>query len=643
VEFLSVEHLSVLAATLVLCVAAAVVPRRRPDAGWHVHGARILAVVLVVNELMIRVVILAWDDWDWATDLPLQLSDAALVASAVALWLPRPPPLAYELTFFWAFTATLQAVLTPDLQQGPDHYFFWAFFIAHSGVLVAVAYLTWGRRMDLRPGAVKRALLVSAGWTAIAATGCLLSGGNYMFLREPPPDGSILDLFGPWPWYVLAAGAIAVAAFLVAARLRRCDPVGWWRGYGELSTSGRPGVVLAWALYDFANTMFSFAIVSFAMSLWTIRALGEGPGLLWFTVTASASVLLNALLSPALGAMSDRAGRRTPFLAAFTVLCVGATALIGFVDIALGLLLFGVANFAFQAALIYYDAMLGGIARPEGRGRLSGLGGALGYAGVLVAGILLQLTLDDGRVTGASFVLIAVLFGGFAVPALVALREPAGAAREVAAEEARHPLRRLVRAVGVARRTPGLLRFLVARLLYADPVNTAIAVMSAFAVAAVGFSEGAALTVLLALVVVAVAASFAWGRLADRIGAVPTLLIVLAVWAVGLALLAGFLAPVPFLLAGAILGAGVGGTQVVERVVLTKLAPPDRLAEMFGVYGLVGKASAVVGPVVYGGIVAALVEPLGRGAYQVAIVALLLPLLVGYAIARGLPRAEERP
>jgi UMF1 family MFS transporter len=489
---------------------------------------------------------------------------------------------------------------------------------------------------------VKRALLVSVGWTAIAATGCLLSGGNYMFLREPPPDGSILDLFGPWPWYLAGAAGLAVAAFLIAARLRRCDPVGWWRGYGALSTSGRSGVVLAWALYDFANTMFSFAIVSFAMSLWTIRALGEGTGLLWFTVAASASVLLNALLSPALGAMSDRAGRRTPFLAAFTALCVGATALIGFVDIAFGLLLFGIANFAFQAALIYYDAMLGRIARPEGRGRLSGLGGALGYAGVLVAGILLQLTLDDGRVTAASFVLIAVLFGGFAIPALVVLREPAGAAREVAADEVRHPWRRLLNAIGVARRTPGLLRFIVARLLYADPVNTAIAVMSAFAVAAVGFSEGAALTVLLALVVVAVAASFAWGRLADRIGAVPTLLIVLGVWAVGLALLAGFLAPVPFLLAGAILGAGVGGTQVVERVVLTRLAPPDRLAEMFGVYGLVGKASAVIGPVVYGGIVAALVEPLGRGAYQVAIVALLLPLLVGFAIARGLPRPEEQ-
>ena len=220
-EFLSVEHVAVLVATLALCVAAAVIPRRRPDAAWPLRAARALAVVLVVNEIAIRVVILAWDDWSWAGDLPLQLSDAALIVSAIALWSPRPPPLAYELTFFWAFTATLQAVLTPDLDQGPDHYFFWAFFIAHSGVLVAAAYLTWGRRRILSDGAVGRALLVSLGWTTIAAIGCLATGGNYMFLREPPPDGSVLDLFGPWPWYVLAGGGIAVLAFLLLARLRR--------------------------------------------------------------------------------------------------------------------------------------------------------------------------------------------------------------------------------------------------------------------------------------------------------------------------------------------------------------------------------------------------------------------------------------
>ena len=631
-EFGSIEHVSVFAATLVLCLAAALVPRRRPGDAW-LATARALAVVLVANEIAIRIVLLVGRDWSWDTDLPLQLSDAALVAAAVALWTPRPPRLAYELTYFWAFSATLQAVLTPDLKQGPDHYFFWAFFIAHSGVLIAASYLSWGRRLAPEPGAVKRVLLATLAWTCVAAVGTLATGGNYMFLREPPEGGSLLDLFGPWPWYLLGTGVTAVLMFLLLARIRRSDPAAWWRGLGEMSLTGRPGVVMAWALYDFANTIFSFAVVSFAMSLWSIRFLGEGPGIFWFTVAVSASVLLNALVSPILGAMSDRAGRRKPFLAFFTLVSVAATAVIGFVDIALGLVLFGVANFAFQASLIYYDALLSTIARPEARGRLSGLGGALGYAGVLVAGILFQLTTDDGRVTAASFLLVAALFGAVAAPALVAIREPGGSAREASVAEARHPWRRWLLAFRGARDEPGLLRFVIARFFYSGPVNTAIAVMSAFAVGAVGLSEGQALNVLLILVVVAVAASFAWGRLCDRLGAVATLLIVLGFWAVGLALLAGFLAPVPFLVAGAILGAGVSGTQVVERVVLTRLSRPERLGEMFGVYGLAGRASSVVGPIAYGAIVATLIEPLGRGAYQVAIVALMVPLAVGYALA----------
>jgi MFS transporter, UMF1 family len=640
VSFGSIEHVVVLAVTLALCVAAAVVPRRAgPAPGWLL-GARALAVVLIGNELMIRVVLVIDRGWRWETDLPLQLSDAALVVAAVALWMPRPPLLAVELTWFWAFSATLQAMITPDLRQGPDDYLFYAFFIAHSGVLIAAAYLSWGLRIAPGPGAVRRVLVASVAWTAIAATGTVLTGGNYMFLREPPPGGSLLDLFGPWPWYLAGAAALAVAIFLLLARLRRADPDAWWRGLGAMSPSGRPGVVMAWAAYDFANTIFSFAVVSFAMSLWTIRSLGAGPGIFWFTVAVSASVLANALLSPVLGAMSDRLGRRRPFLAAFTAVAVGATAAIPLVDIRLGLVLFGVANFSFQASLIYYDAMLATVARPEARGRLSGLGGGLGYAGVLVAGVLLQFTTDaDGRITTATFLLTAVLFGLVAAPALALMREEAPA-RPGAAAEARRPFRRLAAAFAGARRAPGLMRLVVARFFYSDPVNTAIAVMSAFAVAAVGFSEGQALNVLLVLVVVAVAASFAWGRLSDRIGPVPTLLLVLGVWGVGLAFVAGFLAPLPFLLAGAVLGAGVGGMQVVERVVLTQLSPPDRLAEMFGVYGLAGRASAVVGPVVYGAIVAALVEPLGRGAYQIAIVSLMVPLAVGFALAWRLPRAE---
>jgi MFS transporter, UMF1 family len=421
-------------------------------------------------------------------------------------------------------------------------------------------------------------------------------------------------------------------------------PAAWWRGLGGWTRSGRAFEALAWALYDFANTIFSFAIVSFAMSLWSIRFLGEGPGTFWFTAAVSASVLVNAAVSPVLGAMSDRVGRRTPFLAAFTALCIAATVVIGFVDVRLGLVAFAIANFAYQAALIYYDALLPDVASPPARGRLSGVGVALGYCGTLLVGVLLLLgvsTGSDGESTSATFVLVGSLFALFAAPLFLVIhdaRRDGGRIRVVDALRSWSQLRETVRH---AREAPGLLRFIVARFFYSDPINTAIAVMSAFAVHAVGFTEGQALQVLLVLTVVAVAASFGWGVLADRWGPRRTLFAVLATWAIGLVVISIVVAPIPFLVAGALLGAGLGGAGVVDRLMLLRLAPAERVGEMFGLYGLVGKFSAVAGPVAYGAIVYALLPSLGTAAYQVAIASLLALLLVGIAILRGVTAGEH--
>ena len=419
-------------------------------------------------------------------------------------------------------------------------------------------------------------------------------------------------------------------------------PAAWWRGLGGLTRSGSSIEALAWALYDFANTIFSFAIVSFAMSLWSIRFLGEASGTFWFTAAVSISVLLNAIVSPVLGAMSDRVGRRKPFLAFFTVLCVAGTVVIGLVDIRLGLVAFAVANFAYQAALIYYDALLPDVARPIARGRLSGIGVALGYCGTLLVGVLLLagITIEDGQSTASTFALVAGLFLLFAGPLFLLVREQDRGGSQFSAMHAVRSWAQLGATVRRARESPGLLRFIVARFFYSDPVNTAIAVMSAFAVHAVGFTEGQALQVLLILTVVAVIASFGWGILADRWGPRRTLFAVLGTWAVGLVILTFFLSTIPFLFAGALLGAGLGGVGVVDRLMLLRLTPPDRVGEMFGLYGLVGKASAVVGPIVYGIIVATLLASLDRGAYQVAIASLFVLLLIGIWILRGVPEGE---
>ena len=420
-------------------------------------------------------------------------------------------------------------------------------------------------------------------------------------------------------------------------------PATWWRGLGGLTRSGSSLEALAWALYDFANTIFSFAIVSFAMSLWTIRFLGEGPGTFWFTAAVSVSVLLNAIVSPVLGAMSDRVGRRKPFLAVFTAICVTGTVAIGVVDIRLGLVAFAVANFAYQAALIYYDALLPDVARPITRGRLSGIGVALGYCGTLLVGVLLLVGIStdaDGASTSATFALVAGLFLVFAAPFFLLVSEAPRTRQRFSAGHAARSFGQLAQTIRHARHSPGLLRFIVARFFYTDPVNTAIVVMSAFAVNAIGFTEGQALQVLLVLTVVAVIASIGWGVLADRWGPRRTLFAVLGTWAIGLTIITGLLSPIPFLVAGTLLGAGLGGVGVVDRLMLLRLAPPDRVGEMFGLYGLVGKFSAVIGPLIYGIIVAALLSPLGSGAYQVAIGSLFLLLLVGIWILRGVPEGN---
>ncbi|MBA3587066.1 MAG: MFS transporter [Chloroflexi bacterium] len=420
-------------------------------------------------------------------------------------------------------------------------------------------------------------------------------------------------------------------------------PRSWWPGLGGLTRSGSSIEALAWALYDFANTIFSFAIVSFAMSLWTIRFLGEGPGTFWFTAAVSVSVLLNAIVSPVLGAMSDRVGRRKPFLAVFTAACVIGTIAIGLVDIRLGLVAFAIANFAYQGALIYYDALLPDVARPIARGRLSGIGVALGYCGTLLVGVLLLAGIStdaDGASTPATFALVAGLFAIFAAPLFLLVREATRTGERFSATHAGRSLGQLAQTFRHARESPGLLRFIVARFFYSDPVNTAIVVMSAFAVHAIGFTEGQALQVLLILTVVAVIASLGWGVLADRWGPRRTLVAVLAVWAVGLAIITALLAPVPFLFAGALLGAGLGGVGVVDRLMLLRLAPADRVGEMFGLYGLVGKFSAVIGPLFYGIIVSTLLSSLGRDAYRVAIASLFVLLLIGIWILRGVPKGE---
>jgi hypothetical integral membrane protein (TIGR02206 family) len=195
-----------------VCVTAA---RRRPGRSTVVL-ARGLAIMILGGWLTEYVADVVLGVWSVQYDLPLQLTDLVTVVCAVALWTHRA--LLVELTYFWALTATLQAVITPDLAHSFPSIFYFTYFTYHAGAIVAACLLVFGAGILPRPGAVRRVYAASFGWTVIAGLGDVVTGGNYMYLRDKPLHGSLLDVMGPWPWYI-ASTAVVGLGMLVAVGL----------------------------------------------------------------------------------------------------------------------------------------------------------------------------------------------------------------------------------------------------------------------------------------------------------------------------------------------------------------------------------------------------------------------------------------
>jgi hypothetical integral membrane protein (TIGR02206 family) len=212
----SPEHLAAIAATVLAAVLLTVVAHR----GEGTRIARGLAVVILVGFVVEQVTYVARGEWSARVNLPLQLSDAVTFVAVAALWRPRAGLLT-ELVWFWALSASLQAVLTPDLGETYPDVLYLTYFTTHSGAVAGACLLVAGMRLLPRPGAAWRAFGLTAAFAVLAAIGCVATGGNYMYLRYEPANGSILDSMGPWPWYLVAAAALGLAMLLVLQAIAR--------------------------------------------------------------------------------------------------------------------------------------------------------------------------------------------------------------------------------------------------------------------------------------------------------------------------------------------------------------------------------------------------------------------------------------
>jgi hypothetical integral membrane protein (TIGR02206 family) len=150
---------------------------------------------------------------DWLDVLPLHLCDFAVLIAVWALLTRRQ--LAVEILYFWGLSGTIIAMLTPDVSRGfPDDRCV-SFFALHGGVAVSAAVLVFGLGIRPRLGAHVRVFWLTNAYAAIAAVIDIVANENYLYLRAKPSHPSILDVMGPWPWYILAADILAFALFRV--------------------------------------------------------------------------------------------------------------------------------------------------------------------------------------------------------------------------------------------------------------------------------------------------------------------------------------------------------------------------------------------------------------------------------------------
>ena len=376
--------------------------------------------------------------------------------------------------------------------------------------------------------------------------------------------------------------------------------------------------LFGWCLYDWANSAFPAVITTFVFAAYFTKAIAtdEITGTSQWGYAISLSALAVAVLGPFLGAIADHGGRRKPWIGAFTVLCIAASALLwlarpdaGFVMLAL--VLVGIGNFAFEMGMVFYNAMLPGLA-PKGRmGRLSGWGWGLGYAGGLACLVLALVALveaevplfgldkDEAEHLRATGPLVAVWMAVFAVPFFLWTPDRKGSLSPgggSALEAVRRGTRTLIETLRRIREYASIWRYLLARMIYTDGLNTLFAFGGIYAVGTFGmdFSELILFGIGMNVTAGVGAAVFAW--IDDWVG--PKRVIQISVTMLGVlgAALIVVESKAMFWAFALPLGVFVGPAQAASRSLMAHLAPAELRTEMFGLYALSGKATAFMGP-----------------------------------------------
>lgn len=377
----------------------------------------------------------------------------------------------------------------------------------------------------------------------------------------------------------------------------------------------RPRELWGWAMYDFANSGFTTVVITALFNAYFVAVVaGNAPWATFaWTAALSVSYALVVLSAPLIGAYADLHAAKKKLLAFTTAGCVLFTGLLYFAQpetLWLAIVCVVAANFFYGTGENLIAAFLPEIARPRALGRVSGWGWGIGYLGGLTAlGLcLLYITWAEARGQSAArfvpvtMLITAALFALASLPTFLLLRERA--VPRVAEGVVPTAWSRLWQTLHHLRPYTDLRRFLICCVFYQAGIQVVITLAAVYASQAMGFGTRQTLLLVFVVNIAAAVGAFLFGQVQDRIGHVRAIALILAGWIVTI-LLAWLAAGVAdgawlFWLAAALAGLCLGGAQSAGRALVGVLAPPSRLAEFYGFWGLAVKLASIAGPLSYG-------------------------------------------
>jgi UMF1 family MFS transporter len=376
-------------------------------------------------------------------------------------------------------------------------------------------------------------------------------------------------------------------------------------------------IVSAWSLYDFANSAFTTIVVTFIYAAYFTDQIAPDPitGINLWSKAVSATAIVVAVLSPFVGAMADRGGLRKRYLFVCTAVCVAGSVALFFPmpgEVWAALLIFVLANIAFEMGGVFYNAFLPDIAPQDHIGRVSGYGWAAGYIGglislvvgyfVLVAPEVPPFGLDRaaGEHVRASSIVVAAWFALFSIPMFLWVPERRVADRPNTLALFRSAARELRTTFANIRTYRNIVWLLVARLIYNDGLITIFAFGGIYAKETFGFSFEDLFLFGIGLNAAAGLGAWLFGFFDDRAGGRVTILVTL----VGLVIAAAIAVFAPdrtwFWVAAILVGLLAGPNQSASRSLMGRFTPPRHESEFFGFFAFSGKFTAFLGPLLLG-------------------------------------------